>query len=943
MQAEIWQQVEELFHAALSRPPETRLEFLAQACSDDQVRREVLSLLDRASAAASFLERPAVTSVQLPALGCGSKLANFEILELIGRGGMGEVYRARDVRLRREVAIKVLPGTFAGNPNRVARLRHEAQLLAALNHPNIAGIYDLAEPAGHCLLVLEFVPGETLGERLARGPLPLKEALDLFRQIAQALEAAHQNGIIHRDLKPSNVKITPNGYVKLLDFGLAKAQRRASVDPNTETQFTEPGAILGTAAYMSPEQARGQVLDERSDIWSFGCMLYEALAGTPLFSGNSASDTIAAILRDRLVLSFSSTVPRRAQLLIQSCLQRDLNQRLRSISEARIQMEECLASTSSSARSAQSATELSLPRRRAHSSRQIALLGSLALMFIICVGYLALRFIRAGQAGNASEAFQHAHMVRVTATGEAADAAISPDGKFIAYVQKDALRLRKLDGESDLEIAPPNNAHPADLVFSPDGQRLYYTQADAGLYVIPALGGMVKQIHSRPWDTWDRISFSPNGHEFAFSTFNGDAGEGGLFVAHADGSGERRIALAKFPQYLAHPAWSPRGDVIAYASTQRGFLRYDLVIQAHRAGAPIRVLTPYAWLGDIDSAWIEKGAALVFSAEDVRGRRQIWTITYPGGVLRSVTNDLDSYSEVSVSADSRVLAATRIERTMALWLVPPAQSHPVEEPHPITTANTALDGSNSLAWTPDNRITFSSLMSGSGELWIIDADGQHRRRLTDTGAQNMSACVSHSGEFLLFSSTRTGGIDLWRMALNGTDVRQVTFGRSEFDGRLSSDDKWIVFIAVRSGSRLLHKMPVHSGADTILSNISVYPFPPAISPDDRFIAFGFMDPLRRRYRLAVIPFAGGDPIASFDIPAPSRIEWTRDGKGLTYIAARDGVDNLWVQPLAGGLPTQITTFNEGHIFRFAWRWDGKLLALARGEMTSDIVALQRTD
>jgi TolB protein len=196
---------------------------------------------------------------------------------------------------------------------------------------------------------------------------------------------------------------------------------------------------------------------------------------------------------------------------------------------------------------------------------------------------------------------------------------------------------------------------------------------------------------------------------------------------------------------------------------------------------------------------------------------------------------------------------------------------------------------------------------------------------------------------VLFISNRDGGTNVWRMNLDGTDVRQVTFSDSDIHVALSSDDKSIVFISVRSGKRVLHKMPLEGGPDTILSNIPVYPLPPAVSPDDRFIAFGFFDPVRRIYQLGVIPFSGGNPIATFDVPGPSKLAWTRDGKGLTYIADHDGVDNLWVQRLAGGPPRQITNFNEGRIFRFAWRWDGKLLALARGEETSDVVALERAD
>jgi len=928
MQPEVWRQIEDLFHAAMMRPPEARAAFLEDSCSDERVRREVWSLLDAASGATSFLENPAVAVLSSPAFMRGARLGNFEIIELVGRGGMGEVYRAHDLRLDRDVAIKVLPEAFARDQRRVARLRREAQMLAALNHANIAGIYDLAEPHGHCLLVLEFVPGETLAERIRRGPLPLEEALPVFRQIAQALETAHGNRVIHRDLKPSNVKVTPNGQVKLLDFGLAKAERRAAAEGS---DFTQSGAILGTPAYMSPEQARGLPLDERSDIWSFGCLLYEAFTADRVFAGDSSSEIIAAILRDRPALAFPKNVPRRIRLLVEKCLERDVNRRLENISHARLAIEECLRNTPS---------ERIATRRPARIGRK-TIFPAAATVLALFGAYIAFRFIRSAEAQKPSEAFQHARIIRVTSSGQASDSAISPDGKYVAYVQRDSLRLRKLDTESDLEIAPPISAHPRNLTFSPDGQRLYYVQQNGDVYAIPMLGGMARKITSTLWDECDRISFSPRGDEFVFAGYDDAAGKVDLLVARSDGSYERRIALARFPRYLDYPAWSPHGDIIAYASTPKGYFRWDLVTQAARSGAPARVFTPYAWSGDLESQWIDKGAALVFSAQDrTRSDRQIWTITYPAGVLRRVTNDLDAYAGLSVSADSRTLVTTRVQRATALWLVPAPSQHMAARP--VTSRTITLDGYDALTWTPDNRIIFSSFASGSRELWMLDPASQHSRRLTD-GILAKDACVSHKGDFVLFASGRNGGSDFWRMALDGRDLRQVTSGDSDLEADLSSDDKWIVYVSLKSGKRVLHKVSIDGGRDTILSRVPVYFYPPAISPDDRLVAFAFQDQGRHGDWLGVIPFSGGEPIATFEIPGISMVEWTRDGKGLTYIASRDGVDNLWVQPFAGGPPRQITNFSDGRIFRFAWRPDSKLLAIARGEETSDIVAFERTD
>ena len=298
-----WSATERIFHAALERPVEARAAFLAEACGDDAaLRQDVQTLLDAASST-GFLEQPAlqiaaglVTSATLAPL-TGQRIGVYSIASLLGRGGMGEVYRARDTRLGRDVAIKVLPPALTANPDRLARFEREARVLASLNHPHIGMLYGLEESGGHTALVLELVEGETLAERLARGPVPLKAALSWARQIADALDAAHDKGIVHRDLKPANVKITPQDVVKVLDFGLARTFERGSeAGERSPTITVETGLIVGTAAYMSPEQARGLPLDKRADVWAFGCVLYELLTGRLAFAAATVTDTLAAVL-----------------------------------------------------------------------------------------------------------------------------------------------------------------------------------------------------------------------------------------------------------------------------------------------------------------------------------------------------------------------------------------------------------------------------------------------------------------------------------------------------------------------------------------------------------------------------------------------------------------------------------------------------------------------
>jgi len=360
MNPERWQEIERLYSAALELGPGERASFLEEACAGDEaLRKEVDALLASRSGIDRFMENPAMEMAakafaqdrgQAQAmLRAGQTIAHYHIVGEIGRGGMGVVYRAEDTKLKRTVALKCLPHAFAADPERLARFEREARILASLNHPNVAAIHGLEESAGRRFLVLELVEGETLAQRVAKGPLPVQEALDVCRQIAEGLEAAHEKGIVHRDLKPANVKITPEGKVKVLDFGLAKAFRDepaaadASHSPTLSDQMTRPGANLGTAAYVSPEQARGKPVDKRTDIWAFGDVLFECLTGKRAFERETVTETLAAILKGEPDWkALPTATPAKLKDLLRRCFQKDLRERLHDIADARIEIEEML-------------------------------------------------------------------------------------------------------------------------------------------------------------------------------------------------------------------------------------------------------------------------------------------------------------------------------------------------------------------------------------------------------------------------------------------------------------------------------------------------------------------------------------------------------------------------------------------------------------------------
>jgi len=485
MRSDRWRDVSRLYHATMAQPADARRAFLAQACTDETLREEVQALLAQPQSAPGFLEPGAFGAAVLALgdrptmLGC---LGPYEIGGLLGAGGMGEVYRARDPRLGRDVAIKILPREFTNDANRLARFEREARILAALNHPNIGAIYGLEDgPAGDDdrtrALILELVEGETLEDRLAQGPLTFHDALTVANQVTEALGAAHEKGIVHRDLKPANIKITPNGVVKVLDFGLAK--QTSDHEPAKEAGPSRDGLIVGTVAYMSPEQTRGRDVDTRSDIWAFGCILYEMLVGHSAFAGATATDTLAAIVErepdwNALPQSTRPSIRR----LLKRCLQKEARHRLHAIADARLDIEEALSGTPNQSNE--------VPAPRALTSKRSKVLWA-AVAIVTLVTAVALRDRLAPNPG--------ARMVTRFTAALPADLilpAVAREGSRFAFVVKqgnesgDRVYVRRMDQSEATPI--PGTANAAALAFSPDGEWIAFVAR-------PGTQSQLKKVH----------------------------------------------------------------------------------------------------------------------------------------------------------------------------------------------------------------------------------------------------------------------------------------------------------------------------------------------------------------------------------------------------------------------------------------------------------------
>jgi eukaryotic-like serine/threonine-protein kinase len=728
----------------------------------------------------------------------GDHIGPYEIVAVIGAGGMGEVYRARDTKLHRDVAVKILPAIFAADADRLARFEREARTLASLNHPHIAQIYGLVDlPAGSgsggYALVMECVDGEDLAQRLNRGRLPLDESLLIARQIAEALEAAHERGIVHRDLKPANVKVAPDGTAKVLDFGLAKALAAGDADipplvggelANSPT-FTSPvamtqmGIILGTAAYMSPEQARGKPVDRRADIWAFGCVLYEMLAGSRPFGGENLTDTLASIARDRPDLArLPASVPPTVRTLIERCLDKDPRERLRDIGEARI----ALAHPSSLS----TLPPPMLQRRRA--SNWPTRLGWAAAGLFAGAGGVVWWGGRHVDRPAAPVVQQLTEM-----PGAEVNPDIAPDGRQVLYAAGTAghhdIYVLRVGGGRAINLTASSLSDNLQGAFSPDGERIAFrSERDGGgLFVMGATGESVKRVTSTGFDP----RWSPDGKRLAYSTEAitdpySRIVRAELWTADVDSGASTRLSTGDAVQ----PSWSPHGSRIAFWANAAG--QRDVWTVAASGGSPVAVTADAAT--DWAPEWAPDGGALYF-VSDRGGSPNLWRVTIdessgvPSGAPTMVTNGVRAIGSARFSRDGLRLVLEATDRSFELSLA---------DLDPATADRDAVRStlrSPSLGWcAPSRQAVWLACSSRTGreDIVLLSSDGTQTRRLTDDGFKDRIPAWSPDDRTIMFMSSRTGRWELWAIGADGSGLRQLTDMRADLAwGAWSPDGKRI--------------------------------------------------------------------------------------------------------------------------------------------------------
>ncbi len=863
----------------------------------------------------------------------GSQLGPYHLVAPLGAGGMGEVYRGRDARLGRDVAIKILPSGYSQDPDRLRRFEQEARAAGVLNHPNIVSIYDVGTHDGSPYVVTELLEGETLREKLLEGALPVRKAVDYGVQIARGLAAAHERGIVHRDLKPENIFVSSDGRVKILDFGLAKLTEEISEtqpglattpsETRTLATDTQPGVVLGTIGYMSPEQARGLPLDHRSDIFSLGAILYEMLSGTRAFQGATSADVMTAILKeDPGELSRSSgTIPPAVERIVVHCLEKNRSERFQSARDVAFDLESL-----SGISGVQPPLPLAIPRR---AWVMPAVLSVIAILLAVAIAYVAGR--RRGEI---------------------------PDGRSVAFIAdvtgRRQLWIRLIAGGAPLQITHDNTDHQLPR-WSPDSNSLIYYSppAESGtqgtLWETSALGGAPRRLAG----AIGGADISHDGTQLAFLQFS--RGQVELVVSRRDGSNLRVVTRLPPGFNYQFPRWSPDDKSIAYQ--QGTIFQYDVMTVAAEGGAPHHLTHEGNLLNGF--AWLPDGSGIVFSS--ARGGTllylppyNLWTVRLDGSGLRQITFGEMSYVTPDVN-NKGTLVASRIQRQFDIWKIP-IDGTPKENARRAVRVTHQTGAVQTPTVSPDGKeVAYLSDSGGHGNVWVSNIASGDLRQITFEKEPNVALGVpvwSPDGKYITFVSTRNlenWDFGLWLVAPDGSNLRNIV----EHGGwaAWSPDGKWLYYSVNRNGRYEIEKISLESGERALVRNDNgVNPTPLHDGRLYYLVSTADVNGLAD-YEIRVAQPENGEAKVVGRIPSArtltesptAHLFASPDGKWLaTQLRDPEGT-NVWALPTSGGSLRQITDFSPKRTViarRVSWSPDSRSIFAAIGEGDADVVLLE---